>query len=169
MNSDAQFIQAYDAFITTAKSAFSSDFLTGNILSVSDSKIDHSFFAYDEVSADTTETVRESHDQDDDGSGKVTVGVLYNDTSSGSAEQRVFNCMDTRPEKTVISTIRGSQETTTTLNGAISWSRDDSALYLGTFRVRYTPASGGEPAKLCIENFDNVSGQYLAVTEFESV
>jgi len=141
-------------------------------LSGAETKLSTSFFVYDGTSS-TTEIARKSYALSADGAtSTMSVGVLRTDDA---AEKSMEPVLQTTVEKTLINCFSGTESnasiTTTTLDGSLSWDRDNASLYFGAskkFRISYKASDLSNPAKLAIQALNSTSGLYETRAEFET-
>lgn len=118
------------------------------------------FFVCDEESNETTEIGRdEIAINADDLSCSMTLGVVQEVSSIKTIQPVVSSTY----EKSILSSSDPSTNSVTnlTLDGGISWDRDDACLYLSkdkAFRFRFIESDGIRNSRLCLEALDASTG-----------
>ena len=169
----------YEQNVLASSATVAGDWVTKDMhhvvpkLSGADTKLNNSFFVHDDTSGVTTEVARKSYALSADGSaGTMSIGVLRTDDADEKSMEPV---LQTTVEKTLINCFSGTETdasiTTTTLDGSLSWDRDNASLYFGAskkFRISYKASDVSNPAKLAIQALNSTSGLYETRAEFET-
>lgn len=116
----------------------------------------------------STEICREEVVMDPTGnSASMSLGVLH---ESGGIKT-IQPVISTTAAATIITSLDSDSVYNLTLDGSISWDRDDASLYLSSnkaFRFRYVESDGYLPSRLVLEGLDESTGVYLPKVEFTS-
>jgi hypothetical protein len=137
-------------------------------------EMDHSYYAYNEVSNTTSEFARETFEYGDDGKTTCYSLGIANDDTTGT--RTIHGALQSMPASTVFSMLKDNTQmsavTEAQLDGGISWSRDDASLYFGkdkSFRIRYRESESAEiPARLTIECYNVMLDSYSIQIEFST-
>lgn len=128
----------------------------------------NSCYVYDSSNNSTSEIYRESVTMRTGGeSAYASLGVLLDDAGIKTIQPVITTC----PESTVFTSIGGGRVCNLTLDGSISWDRDDACLYLSAnkaFRFRYVEADQINPSRLVLEGYNDSSTEYVAKIEFST-
>lgn len=127
----------------------------------------NSSFVYDSNSQRTTEVSRTETVLQAPGESHVELGTLV--TVGG--EKAMKAVITTSPTSTVMSSLQGGLAANLTIDGSISWDRDESCLYLSAnraFRFRYMESDGVMPSMLVLEGLNPVTLDYVPKFEISS-
>lgn len=153
----------------TMGSMCSGTLVTGDRFTVShDTDNQGSVFIHDPVENDTIEISRDTAVLEATGeSSSFSLGSLYADVSGVKTIQDVVHMT---PEKTVMSSISETSVSSITIDGSISWNKDDCCLYLSEdqiFRFKYNPGTNTEPPRLSLEALNQSGTAYIPKFEVE--
>ncbi len=98
---------------------------------------------------------------------KANMGVLV----SVNGEQNMKTVLSSDANSTVMSSIEGTLISNFTLDGDISWDRDESCLYLSAnkaFRFRFHESDGIIPSRLTLEGLNETTLEYMPKVEFHT-
>ncbi|CAM9133845.1 unnamed protein product, partial [Ectocarpus sp. 8 AP-2014] len=128
----------------------------------------NSRFVYDQQSQDTTEVSRNATVLDASGqSAHVELSTLV--TVDG--ERSMQPVIKSSPTSTTFSSLRGGLVANLTIDGSISWDRDESCLYFAAnraFRFKYIESNGISPSMLVLEGLNPTTLQYTPKFEISS-
>ena len=128
----------------------------------------NSTFVYDAPGQTTTEVSRNDVVLDPSGdSASVTLGTLV--TAGGG--QSMKEVIKSSPTSTIISSLQGTSVSNLSIDGSISWDRDESCLYLSAnkaFRFKYIESDGVSPSMLVLEGLSATTLEYMPKVEFSS-
>lgn len=128
----------------------------------------NSSFVYDALTHETTEVSRNDAVLDDDGqSAHVEMGNLV--TVNG--EKGVQGVVRSDPMSTTLSSLQEGLTARLTIDGSLSWDRDECCLYLSAnkaFRFKYIESNGISPSMLVLEGLNNTTLKYLPKFEISS-
>jgi len=137
----------------------------------SGSEINNSTYVHDTDLNVSTEIAREVVTMDISGTtSTISMGVLNEDSIS---EQTIQPVITSTPLSTVITSTDNSTPSVCnlTLDGSISWDKDDACLYLSAnkvFRFRYIVTDGVEPSRLSLEGYSDTLLVYLPKAEWST-
>lgn len=154
-----------DAMGTTC----SGTLVTGDRFTVSQSSGNReSVFVHDPIGDATTEISRDTAALETAGGpSSLSLGGLYTD---GSGVKTIQGVMSLAPDRSVLAAIEGSSVSSTTIDGSISWDRDDCCLYMSedkVFRFRYNAGTPTTPPRLSLEALDQSGSAYVPKFEVE--
>lgn len=135
----------------------------------SGSEIYNSTYVHDSVTDVSTEIAREVVSMDPSGStSTMTMGVLNEATGPVQTLQPVVT---TSPSSTILTSVDNVSPSVCnlTLDGSISWDKDDACLYLSSnkvFRFRYIVTDGTNPSRLALEGYSDSLSTYLPKAEW---
>ena len=125
-------------------------------------------YVHDSSTNLSTEISREQVVMDPTGdSASMSLGVLH---ESGGIKT-IQPVITTTSAATIVTSLDSDSVYNLTLDGSISWDRDDACLYLSSnkaFRFRYVESDGLSPSRLVLEGLDESTGVYLPKVEFTS-
>ena len=121
-----------------------------------------SAFVYDSVLDETTEISRDTATLESSGdSSTLVLGGLYSDPSGVKTIQDIITMA---PDASVIRSIELNDVASVTIDGSISWNKDECALYLSSdriFRFKYNPSDGTDPSRLSLESLNQSETAYI--------
>ncbi len=127
-----------------------------------------SVFVHDSNTGDTVEISRDTSILETTGdTSSLVLGGLYSDDSGVRTIQDVVKMT---PEKSVLTSITNSSVASITIDGSISWNKDDCCLYLSedkVFRFRYNPGTNTDAPRLSLEALDQSGTGYIPKFEVE--
>lgn len=141
--------------------------VTGDRFTVSQS-VDNqgSVFVHDPLSDDTTEISRETSKLETTGeSSSLLLGGLYSDTSGVKTIQDVIKMS---AESTVLTSISDTAVSSVTIDGSISWNKNDCCLYMSEdkiFRFKYN--NDTDTPRLSLEALNQSGTAYIPKFEVE--
>lgn len=127
----------------------------------------NSSFVYDSPNQRTTEVSRNDAVLQAPGQSYVELGTLV--TVAG--EQNMKPIVTSSAASTVLSSLQDGLASNMTIDGSISWDRDESCLYLSAnkaFRFRYIESDGVMPSMLVLEGLNPTTLGYVAKFEISS-
>jgi len=143
--------------------------VTGDRYSVSQT-IDNqgSVFVHDSIANSTTEISRDTAVLETTGnSSSLSLGGLY---ANSSGVKTIQDVIQMTPESSVVTSINGSIVSSITIDGSISWNKDDCCLYLSenrVFRFKYNPGTDTELPRLSLEALNQAGTSYIPKFEVE--
>jgi len=143
--------------------------VTGDRYSVSQT-IDNqgSVFVHDPNENSTTEISRDKALLETTGeSSSLSLGGLY---TNNSGVKTIQDIIQMTPESSVVTSINGTAVSSITIDGSISWNRDDCCLYLSEnriFRFKYNPGTDTESPRLSLEALNQAGTSYIPKFEVE--
>lgn len=127
-----------------------------------------SVFIHDSNEDDTVEISRDTSTLENTGeTSSLVLGGLYSDSSGVRTIQDVVQMT---PEKSVLTSITESSVSSITIDGSISWNKDDCCLYLSedkVFRFRYNPGTNTDAPRLSLEALNQSGTEYTPKFEVE--
>jgi len=128
-----------------------------------------SIFVYEDGTGETTEISRNTATLESSGeSSSLVLGGLYSDSTGFKTIQDVITMT---PDDSIIKSIDGSTVSGLTIDGSISWDKNECALYLSAdkiFRFKYNPASGDDPAMFALESLNQAETAYIPKFEIHN-
>lgn len=128
----------------------------------------NSSFVYDTQSQETTEVSRNDAVLGDDGqSAHIEMGNLV--TVNG--ERGIQGVIKSDATSTTLSSLQGGLTARLTIDGSLSWDRDECCLYLSAnkaFRFKYIESDGIKPSMLVLEGLNPTTLQYMPKFEISS-
>lgn len=138
-----------------------------NQVSIDQVQSNHAF-VHESVGGKTTEIVREEVAMDaSGGAAEATLGVLV--TVAG--EQSMKQVVKAAAAATIVSSVQGTSVANMSIDGSISWDRDESCLYLSAnkaFRFRFSESDGVSPSMLVLEGLNASTLEYAPKVEFST-
>jgi len=137
----------------------------------SGSEINNSTYVHDTGLNTSTEIAREVVTMDTAGTtSTISLGVLNEDSTP---EQTIQPVVVSTPSSTTVTSVDNSTPSVCnlTLDGSISWDKDDACLYLSAnkvFRFRYIVTDGIEPSRLALEGYSDTFLTYLPKAEWST-
>lgn len=155
--------------MSTMGSTCSGTLVTGDRFTVShDSDNQGSVFIHDPVDDDTVEISRDTAVLETTGeTSSLSMGSLYSDVSGIKTIQDVVHMT---PEKAILTSISDTTVSSITIDGSISWNKNENSLYLSEdqiFRFRYNPGTNTEPPRLSLEALNQSGTAYIPKFEIE--
>ena len=127
-----------------------------------------SVFVHDSLSNDTTEISRDTASLGNTGeTSSLSLGGLYSD---GSGVKTIQDVIHMTPESSVLTSITDTAVSSITIDGSISWNKDDCCLYMAedkVFRFKYNPGTSTEAPRLSLEALDQAGTSYIPKFEVE--
>lgn len=128
----------------------------------------NSSFVYDTQSQATTEVSRNDAVLDEKGQ-SARVGMSNLVTVNG--ERGIQTVINSDATSTILSSLRGGLTARLTVDGSLSWDRDECCLYLSAnkaFRFKYIESDGIRPSMLVLEGLNPITLQYAPKLEISS-
>lgn len=127
-----------------------------------------SVFVHDPNEDDTIEISRDTSTLDTTGdTSSMVLGGLYSDISGVRTMQDVIKMT---PESSVVTSITNSAVSSITIDGSISWNKDDCCLYLSedkVFRFKYNSGTDTDSPRLSLEALNQSGTDYIPKFEVE--
>ena len=121
-----------------------------------------STFVYDDTLGETTEISRDTATLESSGeSSTLVLGGLYADPSGVKTIQDIITL---KPDSSVLRSIELNDVASVTIDGSISWNKDECALYMSEdkiFRFKYNPNDGVNPSRLSLESLNIAETAYI--------
>lgn len=127
-----------------------------------------SVFVHDSTANDTTEISRDTAVLETTGeSSSLSLGGLYSD---GSGVKTIQDVIHMTPTSSVLTSITDSSVSSITIDGSISWNKDDCCLYMAedkVFRFKYNVGTTTEASRLSLEALNQAGTAYIPKFEVE--
>ena len=127
-----------------------------------------SVFVHNPADNSTTEISRDTAVlETNGGSSSLSLGGLYSNASGFKTIQDVIHLT---PDNSVINSISDNAVSSITIDGSISWNKDDCCLYLSedkVFRFKYNEGTDTQPPRLSLEALDQSGSSYIPKFEIE--
>lgn len=121
-----------------------------------------STFVYDDTLDETTEISRDTATLESSGqSSTLVLGGLYSDPSGVKTIQDIITLT---PDSSVLRSIELNDVASVTIDGSISWNKDECALYMSEdkiFRFKYNASDGTNPSRLSLESLNIAGTTYI--------
>lgn len=143
---------------------------TNIIASEVEEEVSKASYVYNELDGDTTEICRDEVSMDVvENSALMTFGVLHEAETETGGVKTIQPIISTRSTATILTSLDSTDVYNLTLDGSISWDRDEACLYLSSnkaFRFRYIESNGVDPSRLALEGLNDATGEYHPKVEF---
>ena len=155
--------------VETMGTTCSGTLVTGDRFTVSQTGDNYeSVYVYDETGEDSTEISRDTTTLDSTGvSSSLILSGLYSDTSGIKTIQDVIHM---EPERSVLTSIDETSVSSVTIDGSISWDKNDCCLYMASdkiFRFKYNPGTETQSPRLSLEALNQAGTSYVPKFEIE--
>jgi hypothetical protein len=137
--------------------------ITRDIYAVSDTLDNQdSAYVYDSLLEETTEISRDTATLESSGSSStLKLSGLHSDISGTKTIQDIITMT---PYAAVLNSIEENEVASVTIDGSMSWNKDECALYLSSdkiFRFKYNSSNGTDPSRLSLESLNQEGTIYI--------